>query len=61
MKWPRGKYNNLKIEGFRISFAVHVLRWHFKPIFNKNYGEPYFIWLCFTIRAYLEFAHRDIW
>lgn len=59
MKWPRGKYNGRRIEGFKISFAVHVLTWYWKPAFNTKYGEPYFIWLCFTFRAYPEYADRD--
>jgi len=54
-RWPRGKYNGWRIEGFKISFAVHLLTWFFRPIVKWNYGEPFFIWLCFSIRGYREF------
>jgi len=55
MKWPRGKYNGQRIEGFKFSFAMHLLRWHWKPIFCRNFGEPYFIWLAFTLRFYAAY------
>lgn len=53
--WPRGKYNGKLIEGFKISFAVHIFDWYAKPIMRLNHGEPYFIWLCFTFRCYVGY------
>lgn len=58
-RWPRGKYNGGYIQGFRISFAVHVLWWKWKPVIKWNFGEPYFIWLIFSIRGYCEFKFSD--
>jgi hypothetical protein len=56
VSWPRGKYNGRRIEGFKFQFDMHLLWWNWKPRFRWNYGEPYFIWLCFTfrLRAYYE-------
>ena len=56
MKWPAGKYNGKKIDGAKLSIAVHVLRWYWKPIYSANFGEPYLIWGCVTIRAYAEYV-----
>lgn len=55
MKWPTGKYNGKRIDGFKVSLEVHLLWWNWKPVFSANFGEPYFIWLCFSIRARLNF------
>lgn len=49
MKWPRGKWNGRKIQGFKISFELHVLKWYWVPIFAHNWGEPLFRWLCFSV------------
>lgn len=51
MKWPTGKYNGRRIEGFKVSLALHVLHWFWKPVFGYNFGQPYFIWLCITLRG----------
>lgn len=51
MHWPKGKYNGRKIDGFSIAIHLHMLDWYWKPITRRNFGEPYFIWLCVTIRA----------
>jgi len=53
--FPIGKYNGRPIDGFEISFRIHLLWWEWKPILKYNFGEPYFIWLCFSIRAKLSF------
>ena len=55
MNWPTGKYNGRRIDGFKISFSLHLLYFAMKPILNLKYGQPYLIWLCFTLRAELEF------
>ena len=55
MKWPKGKYNGERISGFKFSFAVHLLWWNWMPIIKFNFGEPYFIWLCFSLRGYIEY------
>lgn len=51
VRWPRGRYNGRNIDGFEISFRLHLLWWHWKPAISTNFGEPYFIWLCFSFRA----------
>lgn len=56
MRWPRGKYNGYHIEGFEVSFMLHVLAWYWRPLARWNHGEPYFIWLCFTWRAKAAYA-----
>lgn len=56
VRWPKGKYNGQRIDGFKLSFHLHILWWNWKPVFKLNYGEPYFIWLCFSVRGYLSFA-----
>jgi hypothetical protein len=58
MSWPRGKYNGRPIEGFLVSFSVHLLWWQWKPLLRWNFGEPYFIWLCFSWRAKAEYHER---
>ena len=55
MKWPRGKYNGRRIQGMRIAIAVHVREWRLRSIMRWNFGEPYFLWLCFTFRGYAEY------
>lgn len=55
MGWPRGKYNGSRIDGFKVSISLHVLSWFFKPRFSMNFGEPYLVWLFFTIRAELNY------
>lgn len=55
-RWPRGKYNGEKIEGFKISLSLRFFTWaQIIPSYSWNYGEPYFIWLCFCVRGYLEY------
>lgn len=56
--WPKGKYNGQIIQGIRLSLQIHVLSWRFIPVFSWNYGEPYLIWLCFTLRAKAEYKAR---
>lgn len=51
MKWPTGKYNGKRIDGFKVSAKIHLLWWNWLPKASFNFGEPYFIWLCFTFRA----------
>lgn len=51
MRWPRGKYNGWPIEGFQVTFGLHLLSWWWLPIARWNFGEPYLLWLCFTWRA----------
>lgn len=58
MKWPRGKYNGHKIQGFSFVFRLRVLRWVFIPKFDWNFGEPYFLWLCFQIRFETEYKYE---
>lgn len=55
-KWPRGKYNGRRIDGFRFSFSLHLLRWYWKPKMSWNFGEPYFIWFCFNLRVEANYA-----
>jgi hypothetical protein len=55
MNWPKGRYNGMKIDGFMVSFKIHVLWWNWKPIINIKYGQPYFIWLCFSLRGELSY------
>jgi hypothetical protein len=59
--WPKGKYNGQMIQGFRLSLQIHVLSWRFIPVFNWYFGEPYLIWLCFTLRAKAEYKARSAW
>jgi hypothetical protein len=56
--WPRGKYNGMRIEGVKLTFAIHVLAWLWMPLLRWNFGEPVFIWLCFTVRGYVEYEYR---
>lgn len=51
MKWPTGKYNGRRIDGFLVSLELHLLWWAWRPRIQWNFGEPYAIWLCFTCRA----------
>jgi hypothetical protein len=60
MRWPRGKYNGRRIEGFRLHFVLHVLDWYWKPLLHWNHGEPRFSWLCFTWMACAQYVYWDI-
>lgn len=51
MNWPKGKYNGQRIDGFKVSVTVHLLYWAWRPLCRWSFGEPYLIWLCFTLRA----------
>ena len=59
LSWPRGKYNGRRIEGFEINIAIHVLSWRLKSFFDWNFGQPVFIWLCFTLRLYCKYEYRS--
>ena len=54
-RWPRGKYNNQRIEGFGIKFQLRVFSWYWKPRIHWKYGEYYFLWLCFALRYETEY------
>ena len=58
INWPVGKYNGQKIEGIKISLAIHILNWRLIPLLRYNFGEPVFIWLCITVRVYVEYDYR---
>lgn len=59
MRWPRGKYNGRRIEGFRVHFVLHVIDWYWKPLMQWNHGEPRFSWLCFTWMASAQYVYWD--
>lgn len=58
INWPRGKYNGMRIDGVKISIAIHLSYWRLMPIFHFNFGEPVFIWMCLTIRLYVNYEYR---
>jgi len=60
MRWPRGRYNGRRIEGFRVHFTLHLLFWRFRPLMHWNHGEPRFTWLCFTWMAAPEYCYWDL-
>ena len=51
MRWPRGRFNGKRIDGFGLQFRLHLRWWHWKPRASWNLGQPYLLWLCFTLRA----------
>lgn len=55
LRWPRGRYNGQRIQGFKVSVAVHVLDWVWRPRLGWNFGQPYVRWLCVTIRGETEY------
>ena len=50
LRWPRGRYNGDRIDGFKVSLRLHLLWWHWRPLFSWRLGTHCFIWLCFTVR-----------
>lgn len=56
MRWPRGRFNGRRIEGFDLTFQLHLLWWRWRPRIAWNFGQPYIIWLCFSLRGQLSFA-----
>ena len=56
IRWPRGKYNGRRIDGFELQFSMHLLRFRWKPFIRWNFAQPVIIWLVFTIRAELEYT-----
>lgn len=59
MRWPRGKYNGRRIEGFKVHFTLHLFYWQFRPLLHWNHGEPRFSWLCFTWMAAPAYVFWD--
>ena len=55
IRWPRGKYNGYRIDGFDLKFKLHLLSWHFKPSFRWNFGQPYFLWFCFSVLSEISY------
>lgn len=55
MNWPKGKHNGRLIEGVHISMSLHLLTWFWRPRCSWNFGEPYLIWLCLSLRAKTEY------
>ncbi len=45
MKWIRGKYNNLKIGGFRISFEINLFWWDWDFCWDKHSKNIHIGWL----------------
>ena len=60
MRWPRGKYNGRRIEGFQLLLKLHLLWWRWKPLMHWNFGEPRFTWLCITIMASPKYCCWDL-
>lgn len=58
MRWPKGKYNGDRIDGFKISLTIHLLHWFWMPKFYWNFGEPCFACLFFTIRGKTNYEAR---
>jgi hypothetical protein len=58
LRWPRGRYNGSRIDGFKITFSVHLLWWTWLPRFSWRLGMHYFIWLCFTLRHEASYEDR---
>lgn len=54
-RWPRGRYNGKRIDGFQVSFSIHLLWWTWRPIISLNHGEPCFLWLFFSLRFYASY------
>lgn len=59
LRWPRGRYNGQPIQGVKVSFEIHTLQWYWRPRASRNFGEPYFLWLCFSWRAATSYAYSD--
>ncbi len=65
MRWPRGKYNGERIIGFNVSLSLKlpedwdIARWLLIPRVSWNFGNPYFIWLIFTLRAEARYTHGE--
>lgn len=55
MNWPRGKYNNARICGFRVVLIVDILYWKFWPRFRWDFGTQMIHWLCFRFRMEAEY------
>jgi hypothetical protein len=56
LRWPRGRYNGRRIDGFKIQVGVHLLFWNWRPRVSMNFGNPYVIWLCFSLRAEASYS-----
>ena len=58
IKWPKGKYNGQRVEGFQITFVLHLLYWKWVPILYCKFGLFYTVWLCFTVRCQTEYERE---
>ena len=54
MKWPRGKYNGLRIVGASIKLKVDITSWRWIPRPWGEFGGA-FVWLCFLLWIEWEF------
>lgn len=58
IRWPRGRYNGSKIDGLKVSAHIHLLWWIWRPRVSWNFGNPYFIWLCISLRCEASYLPR---
>lgn len=58
MRWPRGRYNGLRIEGVRLTLRINVFWWSWLPDIYVRYLPWRFGWLCFHVHAEPEYGVR---
>lgn len=51
LRWPRGRCNGRRIGGASLKVGIDLFFWFWRPRVSWNFGQPYFLWLCFQIRA----------
>lgn len=59
VRYPRGRYNGRRITGFDVKFSYHWDITFWIPKCSWGYGEPYFTWLGFGVRANANYHHMD--
>ena len=43
IRWPRGRYNGDRIDGFKVSLRLHLSYWWWRPRIAWNHGAPYIL------------------
>ena len=54
MRWPRGRYNGLRIVGVSFKLSIDVTRWYWLPKRVRYCGGLH--WLC--VRTWTQFEYE---
>lgn len=56
-RWPRGRFNGMRIVGVEIKVRIDVTDWLWTPVFVHHCGGIHWLFL----RTWWGFSYRDEW